>query len=51
MIEESHTSYGIGIGGVLAVIMSWGVNHSILYAILHGVLGWLYVIYWCMNYR
>lgn len=38
-------STGIGIGSVIAVAMSWTYNHSVLWAILHGILGWLYVIY------
>jgi hypothetical protein len=40
------TGGGIGIGAVIAVVMSWGVNHSVLWAILHGICGWLYVIYY-----
>ena len=39
---------GVGIGNVLAVILSWSANHSIVWAIMHGVLGWLYVIYWAL---
>jgi len=42
------TETGIGIGNVLAVIISWGANHSVIWAIMHGVLGWLYVIYWAL---
>jgi hypothetical protein len=40
---------GIGIGTVLAVILSWHRNASILYAIIHGILGWLYVIWYIMT--
>ncbi len=36
----------ITVGGFIAVLMSWSVNNSIIYAFLHGVLGWLYVLYW-----
>jgi hypothetical protein len=32
-------------GLVLAMILSWSVNSSIILAILHGYLSWLYVIY------
>lgn len=49
--DEKGITLTFGIGNALAVIMTWSTNHSILYAILHGILGWLYVIYWCMNYR
>lgn len=37
---------GIGLGAVLAVVMSWTANKAVLWALLHGVLGWLYVVYY-----
>ena len=36
---------GIGLGTIIAVVVSWNRNKSILLAILAGILGWLYVIY------
>lgn len=42
---------GLGFGGVLAIIISWSVNHSILWAIIHGFLGWFYVIYYVLLVR
>jgi hypothetical protein len=36
---------GIGLGFIVAAIISWNRNHSILLALLCGLLGWLYVIY------
>jgi hypothetical protein len=36
---------GIGLGTIIAVVISWSRNKSILWAIIHGILGWLYVIY------
>ncbi len=41
---------GIGIGAVIAGILSWSVNHSILFCFLHILCGWLYVIYYCFTY-
>jgi hypothetical protein len=35
----------IGLGTIIAVVISWSRNKSILWAIIHGILGWLYVIY------
>ena len=35
----------IGLGTIIAVIISWNRNKSILLAIICGLLGWLYVIY------
>ena len=36
---------GVGLGTIIAVVISWSRNKSILWAIIHGILGWLYVIY------
>lgn len=40
-----HGSTGIGIGTILAVVLSWMANHSVGWAIIHGIFGWFYVIY------
>jgi len=42
---------GIGLGTVIAVVISWSRNESILFAILHGVLSWFYVIYYFFALR
>jgi len=39
---------GIGFGTALAIAISWSVNKSILWAIVHGILSWLYVIYYAI---
>lgn len=39
---------GIGFGACLAMVISWSQHQSILWAILHGLLGWLYVIYYAV---
>lgn len=39
-------SNGIGLGSILATVISWSLYKSIAWAILHGVLGWIYVIYY-----
>lgn len=36
---------GITMGSCLAMIISFSVNHSIIWAIIHGVMSWVYVIY------
>lgn len=35
-------------GCALAMILSYTLNHSILWAILHGIFGWFYVIYFAI---
>lgn len=36
---------GIGIGAVIAIVLSWATNHSVLWAVVHALFGWLYVFY------
>ena len=36
---------GISFGSALAMIVSYANWHSIPWAIIHGLFGWLYVIY------
>ena len=38
----------IGLGSILAIVMSWTSNKAIIWAIIHGVLGWFYVIYYIL---
>jgi hypothetical protein len=41
---------GIGFGSALAITISWSVNKSIVWAIVHGFLSWIYVIYYAIVY-
>lgn len=43
-----YTQAGIGLGSAIAVVTSWHRNRSILWAILHGFLSWIYVIYFAL---
>ena len=38
------TSTGIGVGAAVAAAMSWSIHHSILWALIHGAIGWLYIL-------
>ena len=46
--RSEGTKYGIGFGSALAIAISYTTNKSILWAIIHGILGWLYVIYFAL---
>ncbi len=50
MEHNSVVSTGISMGCGLAMILSWSINKSILWAILHGICSWVYVIYYAMTY-
>lgn len=38
------------VGAVLAALLSWTTNHSLLWALIHGCLSWFYVIYHWLTY-
>lgn len=40
--------YGLGYGAVVAMILSYSVNKSILWMLIDGWLSWLYVIYFAL---
>lgn len=46
--DRSVTTGGIGFGVILAIVISWTVNKSLLWAIIHGIFGWFYVIYYLL---
>lgn len=51
VLEKSETiiTHGIKLGNVIAIVISWSRNKSILYAILHGTFGWAYIIYFIIS--
>ena len=49
--RQGAAKAGIGFGVALAIAISWSANKSILWAILHGVLSWFYVIYYAIRYQ
>jgi hypothetical protein len=51
MGSSNAAKVGIGFGTALAITISWSVNKSILWAIVHGFLSWIYVIYYALKYR
>lgn len=53
-MDEKNYNINIGKGGsigvALAVVISYTTWKSISWAILHGILGWIYVIYYIITY-
>lgn len=45
MDNKEAAGSGCGLGSIIALILSAALNHSFWWAILHGLFGWLYVIY------
>lgn len=46
---KTITQSGVGLGSIIAVVTSWDRNKSIMWAILHEIFGWLYVIYFAFT--
>ena len=42
---------GVSFGSALAMVISWTANKSLLWAIVHGLLSWLYVIYYAVRFH
>ena len=43
-------SRGISLGSAIAVTLSYAMNKSILWCIVHGIFSWAYVIYYAIKY-
>jgi hypothetical protein len=37
------------VGCIGAAVLSWIVNQSVLWAILHFFCSWLYIVYWALT--
>lgn len=48
-MSNRNTSFVV-IGDMIAICLSYHTNHSVLWALLHGILGWTYNIYWLFEY-
>ena len=46
---RSGASAGVSMGSALAIAISWSQHQSILWAIVHGFLSWLYVVWYAVT--
>ena len=49
-IVKKTVKNGISFGSALAMVISFTTWHSVGWAIVHGLLGWVYVIYYVIRY-
>ena len=47
-MRVESAKYVASFGSALAIAISYTTNHSILWAIVHGILSWLYVVYFAL---
>ena len=46
----SAAKAGISFGSALAMVISYTTWHSVGWAIVHGLMSWVYVIYFMLRY-
>ena len=51
IVRREIVKNSISFGSVLAMIISWSLNTSVIWAVIHGLLGWIYVIYYLLFLR
>ena len=51
IVIEKTVKSGISFGSALAMVISYTAWKSIVWAIIHGLLGWIYVIYYILKYK
>ena len=49
LLDVNVLGTSVGLGSILAIVLSWTRNESILWAILHACFGWLYVLYFAIT--
>jgi hypothetical protein len=49
-VRVEGAKYGASFGSALAIAISYGNNHSVLWAIVHGIFSWVYVVYFALLY-
>jgi len=49
VVKDKFVRYGVSFGTALAISLSFFHNRSVLWAIIHGLLGWLYVAYYVLT--
>ena len=51
IVVEKTVKSGVSFGSALAMVISYTAWKSIGWAIIHGLLGWIYVIYYLLRYK
>ena len=47
-VRLEGAKYGVSFGSALAMAISYNTNHSVLWAIIHGIFSWIYVVYFAL---
>ena len=49
-VRVEGAKYGSSFGSALAIAISYTNHHSLLWAIIHGIFSWLYVVCFALVY-
>ena len=49
VIQRNVVKSGVGFGSALAMVISFTTHKSVLWAIIHGIFSWFYVIYFLIT--
>lgn len=49
VIRDHVVKSGVGFGSALAIAISFTTHKSVLWAIIHGIFSWFYVIYYVLT--
>ena len=49
-IRDGAIKSGIGFGSALAMVISYTAYKSVLWAIIHGLFGWFYILYYLLTH-
>jgi len=50
-MSKSASTAGYGLGTMIAVTISWSLNESIIWAAIHGLFSWFYILYYAFSIR
>ena len=50
-IVKRTVEKGVSFGSALAMVISFVTWKSVFWAIIHGLFGWVYVVYYLIKYR
>lgn len=51
IVVEKTVKSGVSFGSALAMVISYTAWKSIGWAIIHGLFGWVYVLYFILRYK
>ena len=47
--NNSVITKGISFGSALAIVISWSLHKSIIWACIHGAFSWFYILYFAVT--